>query len=143
MDDVGSGNSIIDLGHYTRLENVELDMPSSPLESTQSDYIDVERHHPLWSTQIVRRRPARHACMVLGQQTRSDDTKRGMQSSPLGKRCDHTTSGVACNHHSYAAHTIGQCWAGHPIIVLESIHNQTMWHSMLLSPLDLMHNLTT
>ena len=58
--------------------------------------------------------------MALGQQRRSDDIRRGMSSSPLGNRCDQTTSSVACHHLSCAAHTVEQCRAGLPIIVLEN-----------------------
>ena len=125
LDKVGSGNSIVDLGHYTRSENIALDMPQSHLGKHTTDDIDLECHHPYWTTQIVRRRRARHAPMALGQQRRSDDIRHGMPSSPLGNRCDQTTLSVACHHLSCAAHTVGQCRAGLPIIVLESIHNQT------------------
>ena len=69
LDEVGSGNSIINLGHYTQSDNLGLDIPSSPFESTRSDDIDMECHHPLWTTQIVKRRRAWHARIALGQQT--------------------------------------------------------------------------
>ena len=125
LDKVGSGNSIVDLGHYTRSENIGLDMPQSHLGKHTMDDIDVEFHHPLWTTQIVRRCRARHARMALGQQRQSDDIRHGMSLSPLGNRCDQTTSSVACHHLFCAAHTVGQYRAGHPIIILESIHDKT------------------
>ena len=124
LDEDGSANSIIDLGHYTRSDNAKLDMPTSPLERTRSNDIDVECHHPLWTIQIVRRHRTWHAGMALGQKTQLDDIRQCMPSSPLGKRCDQTTSGVACHHLSCVAHTARQCWARHPIIVMESIQSQ-------------------
>ena len=81
-------------------------MPSSPFECTWSDDIDVECHLPIWTTEIVRQRRARHARMAVGQKTWSNNISRGMPSSPLGNRCDQTTSGVAFHHLSCAAHTV-------------------------------------
>ena len=126
LDEVGRGNYIIDLGHYTRSNDIGLHIPLSPLESTRSNDTDVKCHHPLWTTQIVRRCKVWHAHMALGQHTRSDDIRRGMLSSPLGNICNQTTSGVACHHLSYVAHSVGQCRAWHPIIIYESTHDQQM-----------------
>ena len=126
LDKVGSGNSIVDLGHYTRSENIGLDMPQSHLGKHTTDDIDLECHHPYWTTQIVRRCRARHARMALGQQRQSDDIRHGMSLSPLGNRCDQTTLSVACHHLSCAAHTVRKCRAWHSIIILEIMHDQTM-----------------
>ncbi|WP_353802562.1 hypothetical protein [Acinetobacter baumannii] len=47
-----------------------------------------------------------HDITAFGQHTRLNDVGRGMPSSPLGSTHDQTTSGVACHHRRWAAHTI-------------------------------------
>ena len=118
MVDVGSRNSIIDLGHYTRSENIGLDMPPSHLGKHTTDDIDLECHHPIWTTQIVRRRWAWISIIALGRHTKSKDVRRGMPSLPLDSRYSRTTSDVACHHCPWLAHTIGSRRALDAIITL-------------------------
>ena len=82
----------------------------------------VARHHRSWTTNTVgnvgrgmasspldnthgRQRRAWHAITALGQHTWSDDVGCGMTSPPLDSTHDRTTSGVACHHHLWVAHT--------------------------------------
>ena len=61
----------------------------------------------------VGRRRVWHAIRALGHQTRSNDVGRGMPSPPLSSSHGRTTSGVACYHGLWTAHTVEQrrAWA--------------------------------
>ena len=60
---------------------------------------------PLDSTQ-GRQRRAWHDITAFGQHTWSDYVGRGMTSLPLDRTHGRTTSGVACHHHLWVAHTV-------------------------------------
>ena len=77
-------HAITALGQHTRLNDVRRDMPSSPLGSTHGRTTSgmACRHCP-WTQHTVKQSRAWHAIISLGQQTRSDDVRRGMPSSPL------------------------------------------------------------
>ena len=78
-------HSIIALGRHTRSNDVRRDMPSPPLDSTHDrTTLGMACHHHLWAAQMVGQRRAWHAIVALGWQTRSNDVRRGMLSSPLG-----------------------------------------------------------
>ena len=64
----------------------------------------------------VRRRRAWHAIIALGRQTRSNDVRHVMQTSPLGRTHGWTASGVACHHRLWEAHTVERRWAWYAII---------------------------
>ena len=112
-------------------------MPSKPLDSTHGRTTSgVTCHHRLWDAQTVKRRRAWHAIIAfgladavgrrrawhaiiaLGRQTWSNDVGRGMQSLPLGSTHGRTTSGMACHHRLWAAHTVERRRAWHAIITL-------------------------
>ena len=81
-------------------------------------------HYRLWEEQKVERRREWHAnitfglagtvgqrqawyaIIALGRQTRSNDVERGMPTPSLDSTHGRMTSGVACHHHLWAAHTI-------------------------------------
>ena len=126
--------AITALGQHIRLNAFGCGMPSSPFGSTHSRTTSgVACHHHLWAAQMVKRRQAWnaiiafrlahtvgrrrawHAIVALGRQTRSNDVRRGMPSSPLAVRAveivgrgmsswhldtthDRTKSVVACHH---------------------------------------------
>ena len=75
-------------------------------------------HHQLWAEQMVGQLRAWHAIVAFGQHTRSNYVGRGMPSSPLGSKNGRTTSGVACHHHLWAAHTVERRRALHASIAL-------------------------
>ena len=82
-------------------------MLSSPLGSTDGRTTSgVACHHIPWTTHMVGRRRAWHAIIAFGQHTRSNNVGRGMPSSSSGSTHGRTTSGVACHHCLWAAHTI-------------------------------------
>ena len=92
----------------------------------------------------VGRRGARHNITAHGQNTRLDYVRRGMTSPPLYSTHGRTTSGVACHHRLWAAHTIERRLAGHAIIA----HGQQTWSNdvkrdMPSPPLDNTHGRTT
>ena len=65
-------------------------------------------HHHLWAAQSVELRRAWNEITALGLHRRSDDVGCDMTSSPLDSTHDRTTSGVACHHRLWVAHTIKQ-----------------------------------
>ena len=75
-------------------------------------------HHCILTAHTVERRRAWHAIITFGQHTWSNYVGRGMPSSPLGSTNGLTTSGVDCQHHLWAAHTVERRRAWHAIIAL-------------------------
>ena len=71
-----------------------------------------------WTTYTVRHSWAWHVIIDLELNTRSNDVKHGIQSSPLDNTPDRTTYGVACHHGSWAAHTLGRRRVSHANIAL-------------------------
>ena len=112
-------HAIIAFGQHTRSNDVRRGMPSSPLGSTNGRTTSgVACHHCFWAAQAVRRRQALHAIIAFVQHTKSNDVWRGMPSSSLGITHGRTTSGVACHHRLWAAHTVERRRAWHAIIAL-------------------------
>ena len=112
-------HDITAFGQHTQWNDVERDMSSPPLESTHGRTMScVAFHHCLKAAQMVKRRQALHAITAFGLHTRSNVFGHGMPSSPLGSTHGRTTSGVACHHRLWAAHTIERGRACHAIIAL-------------------------
>ena len=126
-------------------------MPSSPLGSTIGQTTSgVAFHHRLCAAHAVGRRRAWHAIIAFGQhivkrrrawhaiiafekQTRSNDVGRGMPSSTLGSTNDRKTSGVACHHHLWKAHTFERRRAWPAIIAFglaDTIGRRRAWHAI-------------
>ena len=82
-------HAIIAVGQHTRSNDVRRGMTSPPLDSIHS------RQRRLW-----------HDITALGKHTRSNDVERGITSPPLDSTHGKTTSGVACHHFLWAAHTV-------------------------------------
>ena len=86
-------------GQHTWSKNVGRGMPSSPLGSTHGrTTLGVACHHRLWTTHTVEGRRACHAIIALEPQTRLNDVRRGMTSSPFERTYDRTMPGVTCHH---------------------------------------------
>ena len=83
-------------------------MTSSPLDSTHG------RQHRVW-----------HDITTVGEHTRSDDVEHGITSLPLESTHGQTTSGVACHHRLWAAHTVEHCraWLDITALVLHTWSN--------------------
>ena len=94
-------HDITALGLHARSDDIGRGMTSPPLESTHS------RQCRAWN-----------AISVLGQHTRSDDVGHGMPSPPLDRTHGRMTSGVACNHRPWTAHTVVQRRAWHDLTAL-------------------------
>ena len=110
-------HAIIALEQRTQLNDVRRGMPSSPVGSTHGRTTSgVACRHRLRAAHTVGRRQRWHAIIAYGQHTRSNDIGRGMPSLPLGSTHGRTTSGVACHHHLWEAHTVELCRAWHAII---------------------------
>ena len=100
-------HAIFAFGQHKHSKDVGCGMPSPPLDCTNSRTTSgVAFNHRLLAAQTVERRRAWHAIIALGWQTRSDDVRRGIPSSRLGSTHGRTTSGVACFHRLWAAHTV-------------------------------------
>ena len=129
----------------TRSNDVGLGIPSSPLGSTHGRPTSgVACHHRLWTVHTVERRRAWHAIIAFGQQTRSNDVGRGMPSSLLGCTHGRTTSGLACPHRLWAAHTVERRRALHAIIAFgQHTRSSDVGRGMPSSPLGSTHGRTT
>ena len=152
-------HAITAFGQHTRYNDVRRGMPSSPLGSINGRTTSgVACHHRLWAAHTVEqhaitacglddtvgRRQARHGFIALGRQTWSNDVGRGMPSSPLGSTYGRTTSGVACYHRLWAAHTVDRRRVWHAIIAFGQhtrLHN--VGRGMSSSPLGSTHGRAT
>ena len=130
---------------HTRSSDVGRGMPSSPLGSTHGRTTSgVACHLRLFAAHTVERRRAWHAIIAFGQHTRSNDVGRGMPSSPLGSTHGRTTSGVACHHRLWAAHTVERRRAWHAIIAFgQHTRSSDVGRGMPSSPLGSTHGRTT
>ena len=81
-------HAIIAFGQHTRSTDVGRGMAPSPLGSTNGQT------------------SGKHAITALGLHRRSDYIGCVMTSPPLDSTNDRTTSGVACHHRLWAAHTV-------------------------------------
>ena len=134
-------HATIALGRQTWSNDVRRDMPSPPLDSTYGQTRSgVAFHHRLWAAQTVERCRAWHAIIAFGQHIRSIDVGCGMPSSPLGSTHGCTTSGVACHHRLWAAHTVERHRAWHDI-TSHGLHTRLddVKRRMLSPPLDSKH----
>ena len=134
-------HDITALGLHTQSNDVGCGMQSSPLGSTESRTASgVAFHHRPWTANMVERCEAWHAIIAFGQHRRSDSYRRCMPSSPLASKHSRTTSGVACHHRLWAAHTIKQCQALHSCIALgKHTRSHHIGRGMTSLPLDNTH----
>ena len=109
-------------------------LQNTPLRSTHGRATSgVACHHRLWAAHTVDRRRAWHAIFAFLQHTRSNDVGRGMPSSPFDSIDGRPSSGVACHHRPWKAHTIGWSRALHAIIALgptQTIGHRRAWHAI-------------
>ena len=106
-------------GQHKLTDDVGRGMTSSPLDDTHDQTTSgVACHHNRWAAHRIERNQAWNDITALGQHTRSNDVGRGMTSPPLGSTHDQMTSGVACNHRLWAAHTLKRSPAWHDITAL-------------------------
>ena len=98
-------HAIIALGQETRSNDVECGMPSPPWDGTHGQTTSgVACYRRLWAAQTIKRRRAGHAIIAHGRQTRLNVVRRDMPSPSFDSTHSRTTSGVACQHHLWAAH---------------------------------------
>ena len=100
-------HAIIAFRQHKRSNDVERGMTSPPLDYTHARRtFGVALHHRTWTTRTGGRRRVWHDITALGHHTWSEDVGCGMSSSPLNSPHGQTTSGVACHHRIWAAHTV-------------------------------------
>ena len=99
-------HAIIAFGQHTRSNDVRRGMPSLPLDTTHGQTTSsVSFHYRLWAVHTVELHQAWHAIIAFGKHKKMNDVGRGMKTSPLGSTHGQTTSGVACQHRLWAAHS--------------------------------------
>ena len=120
-------------------------MPSLLLGSTHGRTTSsVTLHYRLWAAHTVERRLAWHAIIAFGQHKRWKDVWRGMPSPPLDSTHGRSTSGVACHHRLWAAHTVERRWALHDITAFgQHTRSNDVGREMPTPPLDSPHGKTT
>ena len=102
-------------------------MTSPPLDSTRS------RQRRVW-----------HDITVVGQHTRSNDVECDMTSPPLDSTHGQMTSGVACRHRPWTAHTVEQRPAWPDITAFgQHTRSNNVWCGFISTPLDCTHGWTT
>ena len=129
----------------TRSNHLRHGMPSSRLGSTHGPTMSVVVfHHHLWAAQIVERRRTWHDIIALGLHAQSNDVGHGMTSPLLDSTDGRTTSGVACNHRVWAAHTVERRLAWHAIISFgQHKRSNDVGRGMKSPPLDYTDGKTT
>ena len=101
-------------------------------------------HQRLGTAHTEEQRRAWHDIITFGKHTRLNYVGRGMPSSPLGSINGRTTSGVACHHHLWAAHTVERRRAWHAIIAHgRQTQSNDVRRDMPSPPLDSTHGRTT
>ena len=119
-------HAIIAFGQHRQSNDIRRGMPSSPLDGKHGrTTLGVACHHCLWAAQTIERRRAWHAIIALGRQRWSNNIGRGMPLSPLASTHSRTTSGVACHHRLWAAHTVERCRVAKTSPPLVSTHGRT------------------
>ena len=81
---------------------------------------------------------------ALAQHTQSDDVGQGMTSSPLDSTHGRTTSGVACHHRLWTAHTVERRWAWNNITAFgQHTRSKNVGRDMPSPPFDSTFRQTT
>ena len=79
---------------------------------------NVACHYRPWTTYTVKYSRAWHIIIALERNTWSNEVERGISSLPLDNTHDQTTSGLACHHGPWEAHTLRRRRSSHANIAL-------------------------
>ena len=113
-------HEITTLGLHAQSDDLGRGMTSLPLDSTQG------RQRRVW-----------HDITAFGQHTWSDYVGRGMTSLLLDSTHGRTTSGVACHHRIWKAHTVERRWAWNNITACgQHTRSNNVGRDMPLPPFD-------
>ena len=120
-------------------------MTSPPLDSTHGlTTSGAACNHCLWETHMIECCWAWHAIISFGWQTRSNGVKRDKLSPSLDSTHSRTSSGVACYHRLYTAHTVERRWTWHDITAFgQQTWSNDVGRDMPSPPLDRTHGRTT
>ena len=137
--------AIIAFGKHTRCNDVGRGMPSKPLDDKHGRTTSgMTCHHRLWIAHTVERCRVCLYITALGLHAWSNDVRRGMTSPPLDSTHDRMTSGEACHHRLWAAHTVGLRRAWHDINALgQHTRSDDVGRGMKSPPLGNTHGQTT
>ena len=109
-------HTIISFGKHTRSKDIWRGMTSSSLKNTNGRTTSgMTCHHRLWTANTIKRCRVWPYITALGLQAWSDDIGRGMTSSPLDSTHGRMTSGEACHHRLWTAHTVGLRRVSHDV----------------------------
>ena len=87
-------------------------MPSSPLDGKQGGTTSgMACHHHLWAAQTVERRQEWHSIIAFGLAHIVVRCRAWQAINALRRQIGRTTSGLACHHRLWAAHTVERLWA--------------------------------
>ena len=101
-------------------------------------------HHRLWAAHTIEQHRVGHAIIAHGCQTGSNDIWRDMPSPPLDSTHGRTSSGVACHHRLWVAHTVERRWAWHDITAFgQNTRSNDVERDMPSFPLESTHGRTT
>ena len=120
-------------------------MTSPPLDSTHDRKTSsVACHQRLWEAHTVERHRAWHDITALGLHAWSDNVGRYMTSPPFHSTHGRMTSGEACHHRLWAAHTDGLRRAWYDITALgQHTRSDDVGRGMKSPPLGSTHGRTT
>ena len=124
---------------HRRSDDVWHSIPSPPLDSTHGRMTSgVACHHCPWTAHIFELSRAWRAIIALERQTRLNDVRGGMPSSPLDNTNYRSSSGVALHHHLWTTHTVDVAW--HDITALElHARSDDIGRGLTSPPLDSAH----
>ena len=108
-------------------------MPSSPLGSTNGrTMLGMACHHSPWTTNTVEQHRAWHVITAFGQHTWSNDIRRDMPLLPFDSAHGRTTSGLACHHRVWAAHTVQRHRQAchHHLWVAQMVERRRAWQDI-------------
>ena len=112
-------HAIIPYGKHTRSDKVGLGMQLWRLDSTKDRTMSgVAFHHSSKIVHTIGRHWMWPAIIAIGQNTRSDDVKRGMPLCPLERTHNRMTSSEACPLNRWTAHAVRRHRTSHPIMAL-------------------------
>ena len=97
-------------------------------------------HHRLWKAHTVERSWAWHDINAFDQHLWSNNVGRDMPSPPLDNTLSKMTTGVACHHRRWAAHTVEQRRVWHEITSLGlHVWSEVVGRGMTSPSLDSTH----
>ena len=131
-------HALMDLGTYTRSDDVGCFMPLSPLNYTHGRRtLGLAYDHCPWTAHTDGQCQSLNAFISLKHHTRLDDVDLCIQLRPLESTDDHKMSSVACHHSHWIIQIVKWCQSWNAIIfLLMNTQMNNVRHDMRSSPFD-------